>query len=63
MTVEQAFEEWLNSPDFANKSKQKTSEGSKCRVMKLRYNRDELDYLAMIRVLIEQGYKIEVKRK
>lgn len=61
MTVQQAFEEFLNSSTYANRSKQRDSEGSKYRVMKLRYNRDELDYLAMINLLVKEGYTVSVQ--
>ncbi len=63
MTLQEAMSELLNSSSFADIAKQKNNKGSKYRVMRSRFNKGELDALAMVNLLIEHDYIIQVKRK
>lgn len=63
MTVKEAFQELVESAAYSNIAKEKNTQGSKYRVMRSRFAKDELDYLAMINMLLEYGYEISVKKK
>jgi len=62
LTLKEATEEFINSSVFAELAKKKV-EGAKYRVMRSRFNKGKLDALAMVNLLVENGYIIEVKRK
>lgn len=63
MTLEEATEELINSTEFKEIAKMKTSEGGKYRMMRMRYRKKEINALAMVGLLEKHGYEIVVNRK
>ncbi len=61
-SISAAFEEFMKTKDFKEIAAKKNSEGGKFRMMKTRYKRKTLDWLAMLNVLVMYGYEIELKR-
>lgn len=63
MTIEQAFEQLMNSVGYSTIAKKKDSEGSKYRVMRSRFRNGKLKALAMVAMLIDYGYTVIVKKR
>lgn len=61
-SIDAAFEEFMKTSDFKKIAARKDSEGGKFRMLKTRYKRKTLDWLAMLNVLVMYGYEIELKR-
>lgn len=62
MTITQAFEQLMNGSDYSNIAKKKDSEGSKYRVMRSRFRNGKLKALAMVAMLLDYGYTVNVRK-
>lgn len=58
MTIQQAFAHLIETTGFKETCKQKSGLGAKYRVYKGRFNKGTLHELAMVAILLENGYKI-----
>lgn len=63
MTIEQAFEQLMSGAAYSEIAKQKDSEGSKYRVMRSRFKAGKLKALAMVEMLLEHRYVIDVRQR
>lgn len=62
MELNEAIEMLINSDAFKAKAKQKNAEGGKYRMFLTRYNKGELKTGAAIDLLIEHGYRLDIKK-
>lgn len=62
MELKEAIEQLINSSEFKNVSRQKNSVGGKYRMFLTRHNKGELKNGAAFDLLIQHGYKIEIKK-
>ena len=58
MTLNEAFQHFINSDNFKEIAKQKNSKGGKYRVYLTRFNSGELKAGAIVDLLIANGYEI-----
>jgi hypothetical protein len=62
MELKEAIEHLVNSDTFKNKAKQKIAEGGRYRMFLTRFNKGEIKNGAAIDFLIENGYRLDVKK-
>ena len=62
MELKEAILELIDSDAFKNKAKQKDAEGGKYRMFLTRHKKGELKKGAAIEMLLEHGYKLEIKK-
>lgn len=62
MTIIEAFEQVLNNSNFQAGAKEKNTKGSYYRQLRSRYNRGILKTSAMVDIILEFGYKINVRK-
>lgn len=62
MTINEAFDEFLESDAFKDIAKGKDALGSKYRVYLRRYKRDELKTGAIVELLLANGYEVKANR-
>lgn len=62
MELKEAIEHLINSDTFKNKAKQKNAEGGRYRMFLTRYNKAEIKYGVAIDFLLENGYRIDIKK-
>lgn len=62
MTIQEAFEQLMNGLEYSTIAKKKDSEGSKYRVMRSRFRNGKLKALAMVEMLLDYGYVVNVKK-
>jgi len=58
MTLDEAFDQFMNSEEFKSIAKQRNAIGSKYRVYLTRYNRNELKAGVKVELLLANGYEI-----
>lgn len=62
MELKESIQELISSQSFKNKAKQKNAEGGKYRMFLTRYKKGELKTGAAIDLLLEHGYRLEIKK-
>jgi hypothetical protein len=63
MTITESFEQVMATAAFRDIAKLKNDKkGSYYRMLRTRYNRDTLKHGAMVDILLEHGYKVNVKK-
>lgn len=62
MEVIEAIEHLVNSDEFKAKAKQKNAEGGKYRMFLTKYKRNQLKNGAMFDFLIDNGYRVDIKK-
>jgi len=62
MTLNEAFNEFINSPEFKEIAKEKDSKGGKYRLYLSYHKKGKLKEGAIVSLLMDNGYEINAKR-
>lgn len=62
MDIKEAIAHLITSDAFKDKAKQKNAEGGRYRMFLTRYNKGEIKNGVAVDFLMENGYRVEVKK-
>jgi hypothetical protein len=62
MTLNEAFSQFINSPEFKEIARSQDSRGKKYRVYAGRFNKGELGAGAIVEILIANGYEVKANK-